>query len=43
VNEAEVKAKADDMAEHLIQYGWQYVVVDIRWNIENDKSHGYNE
>jgi alpha-galactosidase len=43
VTEQEVKANADYMAEHLKQYGWQYIVVDIRWYIENDKSHGYNE
>ncbi len=43
VTEAEVKANADYMAEHLKQHGWEYIVVDIRWYIENDKSHGYNE
>jgi hypothetical protein len=31
------------MAEHLQQHGWQYVVVDIRWYVENDKAGGYNE
>ena len=31
VTETEVKANADYMAEHLKQYGWQYVVVDIQW------------
>jgi len=41
--EAEVKANADYMAEHLKQFGWQYVVVDIRWYVENDKAGGYNE
>ena len=25
------------MAEHLLKYGWEYVVVDIRWFVENDK------
>ena len=43
VTEAEVKANADYMATHLKQYGWEYVVVDIRWYISNDKAHGYNE
>lgn len=43
VTEAEVKTNADYMATHLVAYGWQYVVVDIRWYVENDKSHGYNE
>lgn len=43
VTETEVKANADYMAKHLKQYGWEYVVVDIRWYISNDKAHGYNE
>ena len=43
VTEAEVKANADYMASHLKEYGWKYVVVDIRWYVANDKAHGYNE
>lgn len=43
VTEAEVKANADYMAKNLKQYGWQYVVVDIRWFVANTKRHGYNE
>lgn len=43
VTESEVKANADYMASHLKKYGWEYVVVDIRWYVANDKSHGYNE
>lgn len=43
VTEAEVKQNADYMAEHLKDYGWEYVVVDIRWYIENDKAGGYNQ
>lgn len=43
VTEDEVKANADYMAEHLKQYGWEYIVVDIRWYVENDKAHGYNQ
>ena len=31
VNEAQVKANADYMAEHLKEYGWEYIVVDIEW------------
>ena len=31
VREEEVKANADYMAEHLLRYGWEYVVVDIQW------------
>lgn len=43
VTEAEVKANADYMATHLKKYGWEYIIVDIRWYVGNDKSHGYNE
>ena len=43
VTEAEVKANADYMATNLKPYGWEYIVVDIRWYVANDKSHGYNE
>lgn len=42
VEEKEVKANADYMAEHLKSFGWQYVVVDIRWYVQNDKAGGYN-
>ena len=43
VAEHEVKANADYMAEHLLPFGWEYVVVDIRWFVENDKAGGYNQ
>ena len=43
VTEKETKANADFMAKNLKQYGWEYVVVDIRWFIANDKAGGYNE
>ena len=43
VMESEVKANADYMAEHLAEYGWEYIVVDIRWFVENDKAGGYNQ
>ena len=43
VVEDEVKANADYMAEHLKDYGWEYVIVDIRWFVENDKAGGYNQ
>jgi hypothetical protein len=43
VQESEVKANADYMAKYLKKYGWQYVVVDIRWFVENDKAGGYNQ
>ncbi len=29
--------------EHMLSSGWNYIVVDIRWYVANDKSHGYNE
>jgi alpha-galactosidase len=35
VQEDEVKANADYMAQHLKQYGWQYVVVDFLWSYDN--------
>lgn len=43
VEEHEVKANADYMAEKLKKFGWEYVVVDIRWFVENDKAGGYNQ
>jgi alpha-galactosidase len=43
VLENEVKSNADYMARYLKEAGWEYVVVDIRWFVENDKAHGYNE
>jgi alpha-galactosidase len=43
VTEQEVKANADYMATNLKKYGWEYIVVDIRWYVENDKAGGYNE
>jgi alpha-galactosidase len=43
VEEPEVKANADYMAKNLKQYGWEYIVVDIRWFVENDKAGGYNQ
>ncbi len=43
VTEDEVKANADYMAVHLKDYGWEYIVVDIRWFVGNDKAHGYNQ
>ncbi len=44
VTEEETKANADYMAKYLKPYGWQYIVVDIRWYVENNKEHGaYNQ
>jgi alpha-galactosidase len=41
VNENEVLANAKYIRDHLKQYGWQYVVVDIRWYISNPQPY-YN-
>jgi len=43
VEEHEVYANADYMAEKLLKYGWEYIIVDIRWFVENDKAGGYNQ
>jgi alpha-galactosidase len=43
VVEDEVKANADYMAKNLKKFGWEYVVIDIRWYVENDKAGGYNQ
>lgn len=43
VEEHEVKANADYMAANLREFGWEYIVVDIRWFVENDKAGGYNQ
>jgi hypothetical protein len=43
VVESEVKANADYMSENLREFGWEYIVVDIRWYVGNDKAGGYNQ
>jgi hypothetical protein len=43
VIEDQVKANADYMAAHLKQYGWEYIVVDIRWYVDNQKGGAYND
>jgi hypothetical protein len=43
VTESEVKANVDYMAKNLKAFGWEYIIVDIRWFVSNDKAHGYNE
>ena len=35
VTEAQVRENADWMAEHLKQFGWQYVVIDEGWYVQN--------
>ena len=32
VNEQEIRDITDYMAEHLLRYGWEYVVIDGAWN-----------
>ena len=41
VREAQVKANADWMADHLAKYGWKYIVVDIQWYEPNAQGHDY--
>jgi len=43
VTEAEVLANAEHMAQHLLPFGWDTVVVDIDWSDPTARSHGYNE
>ena len=43
VVESEVKEHADYMAANLKEYGWEYIVVDIRWFVANDHAGGYNQ
>lgn len=38
VEEHEVKANADYMAKYLKEFGWKYIVVDIRWFV---RRHNY--
>lgn len=43
VTEQEVRANGVYMAEHLLTYGWEYIVVDIQWYEPHAKSNIYNE
>ena len=43
VTEAEVLANAHFLAEHLAEFGWDTVVVDIDWSDPSARSHGYNQ
>ncbi|MFM2358360.1 MAG: hypothetical protein RLY16_353, partial [Bacteroidota bacterium] len=43
VTEQEVKANANYMAKYLKTFGWEYIIVDIRWSVSNDKANGYNQ
>ncbi len=42
VNEETVRKNALYMAEHLKDYGWEYVVVDIQWSEPTADSHEYH-
>ncbi len=42
VVESEVKANADYMAANLKDFGWEYIVVDIRWYVDNQTTGHYN-
>lgn len=42
VTEAEVLANAEFLAEHLLPFGWDTVVVDIDWADPTARAHGYN-
>jgi alpha-galactosidase len=35
ITEAQVRANAEWMAQHLKQFGWQYVVIDEGWYVSN--------
>lgn len=43
VTEAEVLANADIMAQKLLPYGWDTIVVDIQWYEPNARAGGYND
>ncbi len=43
VTEEEVLANARFLAEHLLPFGWDTVVIDIDWSDPSARSHGYNE
>ncbi len=43
VNEAQVRANAEYMAQNLKEFGWEYIVVDIQWFEPNAVSHEYNK
>lgn len=42
VKENQIYANANYMAQHLLSYGWQYVVIDIRW-YSDDTGRWYNQ
>jgi alpha-galactosidase len=40
VSEADFRANAQFLADHLKQFGWQYAVVDMEWFVTNPKPEG---
>ena len=42
VTEDEVLANARFMAEHLLRFGWDTLVIDIDWYDPTARAHGYN-
>lgn len=36
--ESDVKANVDYQAEHLLRYGWEYIIIDIAWYAEYSAS-----
>jgi alpha-galactosidase len=43
VTEDEVMANAEVMAQRLLPFGWDTVVVDIQWYDPTARAHGYND
>jgi hypothetical protein len=43
ITERDVKANADWMARHLEMYGWQYVVIDEGWYLQNPEARQPSE
>lgn len=42
VNEEQLKANADYMAQYLKPYGWEYIVCDIQWYEPKARNNDYN-
>ena len=40
INEVQLKANAQWMADHLKAFGWQYVTVDMEWFVSNPTAEG---
>ncbi len=41
VTEEQVRANAEVMKQRLLDYGWEYIVVDIQWSAPDAKGHSY--